>query len=133
MESILRSKGYKIPLSEADFNSITQEKKDVSTSSTTNQTPPPLEIFNPTIVAKVIADSITAKDYTTSITLLKGIKNTTDYSLVSEQLKNYRINGVRQTLVNAMLTTYTERSQKLNIQEALKKIGLSYANGKWMI
>ncbi len=128
LESVLRSKGFQIPLSEADFNSITHEKKEEKQSP-----PPPLEIFNPTIVAKAIADSITAKDYITSITLLKGIKNTTDYSLVSEQLKNYRINGVRQTLVNAMLTTYTERSQKLNIQEALKKIGLSYANGKWMI
>lgn len=124
LESALRSKGYNIPLSESDFKKITQEKQTP---------PPPLEIFNPIAVAKAINDSIKAKDYSTSITLLKGIKNTTDYSLVSEQLKNYRINGVRQTLVNAMLTTYTESYQKLNIQEAFKKMGLKYANNKWSI
>lgn len=134
LESVLRSKGYQIPLSENYFKKITQEKKEVSTNSATTQTPPqPLEIFNPSIVAKAIHYSIMAKDYTTSITLVKGIKNTTDYSLVSEQLKNYRINGVRQTLVNAILTTYTKQSQKLNIQEVFKKIGLKYANGKWFI
>lgn len=134
LESVLKSKGYSVPLSETDFNKITQEKKEVATNSTANQTPPPpLETFNPNAIAKAVSDSITAKDYTTSITLLKGIKNTTDYSLVSEQLKNYRINGVRQTLVNAMLSTFTESSQKLSIQETLKKIGLKYANSKWLI
>jgi hypothetical protein len=124
LESVLRSKGYGIPLSEDDFKKITQEKQTP---------PPPLEAFNPIAVAKAINDSIKAKDYSTSITILKGIKNTTDYSLVSEQLKNYRINGVRQTLVNAMLSNYTESSQKLNVQEAFKKMGLKYANGKWSL
>lgn len=128
LESALRSKGYNIPLSESDFKKITQEKQEEKQAP-----PPPLETFNPIAFAKAINDSIKAKDYSTSITLLKGIKNTTDYSLISEQLMNYRINGVRQTLVNAMLTTYTESSQKLNIQEALKKMGLKYANNKWSI
>jgi hypothetical protein len=126
LESALRSKGYTIPLSETNFKKITQEKQEKKQT-------PPLETFNPMAIAKAINDSIKAKDYSTSITLLKGIKNTTDYSLVSEQLKNYRINGVRQTLVNAMLTTYTESSQKLIIQEVFKKLGLKYANGKWSV
>lgn len=126
LESALRSKGYSIPLSESDFKKITQEKKEEKQT-------PPLESFNPLAIAKAIYNSILAKDYTSSITLLKGIKNTTDYSLVSEQIKTFRINGVRQTLVNAMLNTYTESSQKLNTQEVFKKMGLKYANGKWTI
>lgn len=135
LESVLRDKGFQLPLSESDFNKIRQEKKkdDSKSSTAETKTPPSLETFNPSAIAKAINDSIQAKDYTTSITLLKGIKNTTDYSLVSEQLKAYRINGVRQTLVNAMLSNYTTSNQKLIIQEALKKIGLKYAHGKWSV
>jgi hypothetical protein len=84
-------------------------------------------------IAKAIYDAIIAKDYTSSITLLKGIKSTTDYSLVSEQLKTYRINGVRQTLVNAMLNAFTESSQKLGIQEVFKSMGLKYDGTKWSL
>lgn len=135
LESVLRNKGYQLPLSESDFNKITQEKK-LSTSSTTIQTQtPPQSItsFNSSAIAKAIYDSLIAKDFPTSITLLKGIKNTTEYNLVSEQLKSYRINGVRQTLVNAFLNTYSSDAQKLSIRVVFIKMGLKYTNGKWVI
>jgi hypothetical protein len=128
LATALRNKGYQIPLLESDFKKITQEKKEVIPNETTT-----LLTFNPTAIAKAIYDAIVVKDYSASITLLKGIKNTTDYSLVSEQLKTFRINGVRQNLVNAMLNTYTESSQKLAIQQVFKSMGLKYDGNKWSL
>lgn len=126
LASALKSKGYGVPLQEADYNKITGQKKQ--------QTPPaPLLTFDPSVVAKGIYFALTAKDFNATITLLKGIKNTTDYSLVSEQLKNYRVGGVRQTLVNATLNTFTESSQKAKVQDTLKNIGLKYDGKKWTI
>jgi peptidoglycan hydrolase-like protein with peptidoglycan-binding domain len=128
LATALKSKGYQIPLQEADYNKITEEKK-----IETPKNPAPLVSFDASAIAKSIYATVNAKDFDSSITLLKGIKNTTDYSLVSEQLKPFRINGVHQTLVNAILTTFTERSQKLKIQEVFKTMGLKYNGTKWSL
>lgn len=128
LQSALRSKGYGVPLQESEYNKIIGKKEEQKTP------PPPLVTFDPAAIAKGIYTAITSKDFTATITLLKAIKSTTDYSLVSEQLKNnYRIGGVRQTLVNASLTTFTESSQKLKIQEAFKNMGLKYDGTKWSL
>lgn len=127
LQSALRSKGYGVPLSESEYNKIAGKKEEA-------QTPPPLVAFDPVAIAKAIYNAIIAKDFNTTITLLKAIKSTTDYSLVSEQIKNnYRIGGVRQTLVNASLNTFTESSQKLKVQDAFKNMGLKYDGTKWSL
>lgn len=128
LQTALRSKGYGVPLQEAEFKKIVEEKKETPTNL------PPLVAFDPTAIAKGIYTAIIAKDFNATITLLKAIKSTTDYSLVSEQLKNsYRIAGVRQTLVNATLSTFTGSSQKLKIQDAFKSMGLKYDGSKWTL
>lgn len=127
-QSALRSKGYGVPLSEADYNKIIGKKEEAQTP------PPPLVTFDPPAIAKALYTSISGKDFNTTITLLKGIKNTTDYSLVSEQLKNnYRIDTVRKTLVTAALSAFTESSQKSKVQEAFKNMGLKYDGTKWSL
>lgn len=127
-QSALRSKGYGVPLSEADYNKIIGKKEETQTP------PPPLVTFDPVAIAKALYTTIVAKDFSTTLTLLKAIKSTTDYSLVSEQLKNnYRIDTVRKTLVNAALTAFTESSQKAKIQEAFKNMGLKYDGTKWSL
>jgi hypothetical protein len=127
LQTALRSKGYGVPLQEAEYKKIVEAKKE--------ETPlPPLKTFDPSAIAKGIYTAIITKDFNATITLLKALKNTTDYSLVSEQLKNnYRIAGVRQTLVNATLSTFTESSQKQKVQEAFKNMGLKYDGSKWSL
>lgn len=126
LQAALRSKGYGVPLSESDYNKIVGKKEETQT--------PPLVAFDPASIAKAVFIAITARDFNATLTLLKAIKNTTDYSLVSEQLKNnYRIAGVRQTLVNAVLTTFNESSQKAKVQEAFKNMGLKYDGTKWSL
>ncbi|MFL5763560.1 MAG: peptidoglycan-binding protein [Bacteroidia bacterium] len=127
LTAALRSKGYGVPLQESDFFLITEGKKEEA------QTPAPLVTFDPGASAKALYGAILTKDFNTAIILLKGIRSTTDYALVSEQLKTYRINGVHQTLVNAMLSTFTEAVQKAKVQEAFKNIGLKYDGAKWSL
>lgn len=128
LASALKSKGYGVPLQETDFLKITGEKKEETKTAAT-----PIAKFDPAAIAKGIYYSIVAKDSTAAITLLKGIRDTTNYSLVSEEFKNYRINGVRQTLVNAMLSSFPEKSQKQNIQTTFKSMGLKYDGKKWTV
>ncbi len=125
LEGFLRSKGYAIPLSEEDFKKITGPQEQA-----------PLTIFDPTAIAKGIYNAILSKDFRSAITLLKSIGNTINYSLVSEKFQLYRINGgVRQTLVNAMLNAFPEKSQKEESQSVFLKIGLKNnpATGKWSL
>ncbi len=125
LASFLRSKGYGVPLSEADFKKITQA-----------QTPKPLVAFDPAAIAKGVYNAIMGKDYSSAITLLKAITNPTNYSLVSEKFKLYRLNGgVRQTLVTAMLNSFAEKSQKENTKLVFQKMGLQYnaATNKWSL
>lgn len=131
LDTALRSKGYGIPIQESDFLKITAENKEQT--SKTPETTAPLLTFDPAGLAKGIYNAIIVKDFNTAIILLKGIKNTTEYALTSEQMKNYRIGGVRQTLVNAMLIGFPESSQKLKVQEAFKNIGLKYDGNKWSL
>jgi peptidoglycan hydrolase-like protein with peptidoglycan-binding domain len=129
LNSALQSKGYGIPLQESDFLKITAEKKEEESKKTSAS----LLSFDPAVIAKGIYFALTIKDFNTGIILLKGIKNKTDYALVSEQIKNYRIGGVRQTLVNALLNVFTESSQRSKIQNTLKNIGLKYDGNKWTL
>lgn len=129
LESFLRSKGYGIPLSEADFKKITQ-------TQTPAQAPKPLVAFDPAAIARGVYKAILENDYSSAITLLKAITNPTNYSLVSEKFKLYRLNGgVRQTLVTAMLNSFSEKSQKENSKQVFLKMGLQYnaASDKWSL
>ena len=51
------------------------------------------------------------------LTQLKQIENKEDYRQVSNNFKeNYRVNGVHQTLVNAMLNSFSDEGQKQQIR-----------------
>jgi hypothetical protein len=131
LATFLKSKGYAIPVSEADFNKITKGQ-EAQTPATT----PALSAFDPAAVAKGIYYAIQSKDYSACATFLKSITSVANYSLVSEQFKNYRVaGGVRQTLLNAVLSSFTERSQKENSKQLFAKIGLKHNenNDTWSL
>ena len=74
------------------------------------------------------------KDYNKVMALLKTIHNTSDYKAVSNVfMNNYRINGVRQTLVNGMLNSFADASQKQAIRFAFTSMGLKYDGSKWSL
>jgi hypothetical protein len=125
LESALRSKGFQIPLPESDFEKITKEK--------TASPPKTLISFDPSTIAKGIYYSIVAKDFDSARTLLKTIKNTKDYSSVSAHFKNYRVNGVHQTLINGALNSFPNTSQRQVLNKIFDSMGLKYDGKKWSI
>lgn len=112
LTAALRSKGYTVPLAQEDYKKIVAPDTVVS--------------FNPAASAYSLADAIGHKDYNSAILLLKGIANTENYKALSERFQTFRINGVRQTPVNAMFEVFDERSQKENTRQVLLSIGLKY-------
>lgn len=90
--------------------------------------------LNATDVAAKIFAAANKKDYASAIKILKTLKSTSDYSAVSKELvDNYRFAGVHQTLVNAMLNTFTSETQKQEIRLAFAAMGLKYDGDKWAL
>lgn len=85
-------------------------------------------------VAKELYNAAIKKDFSASIKSLQKLKSKEDYSSVSEIFKtNYRINGVRQTLVNGMLNSFSEEKQKQAIRLQFTRMGLNYDGSKWSL
>jgi len=73
------------------------------------------------------------KDFNTVMRLLAKMKNTEDYTAANEFFKNNRINGVRQTIVNGLLNTFTREEQKQKIKLEFLRIGLQFDGDKWSL
>lgn len=84
--------------------------------------------------AKELYTAAIKKDFSNTIKSLEKLKSKEDYSSVSEVFKtNYRIAGVRQTLVNGMLNSFTDDKQKKAIRFQFTRMGLNYDGSKWSL
>ena len=85
-------------------------------------------------LAKQFVAAATKKDFNLTIQLLKRLKSKDDYKEVSSEFKNYRIGGgVRQTLVNALLNTFSKEDQKQAIRFEFLRMGLQFDGKKWSL
>ncbi len=75
----------------------------------------------------------TAKNYNSVISLLKQMKSAEDYSGANEVFKQNRINGVRQTIVNGLLNSFTSSTQKEAIKFEFLRMGLQFDGEKWSL
>ncbi len=89
--------------------------------------------MNAKLVASELYQAITRKDIKAAIIGLKKINSTEDYSSVSTAFQTYRVNGVRQTLVNGLLNTFKTPEQKQQLQMELIRAGLKYDGSKWSL
>lgn len=74
-----------------------------------------------------------AKDYNKTLSLLKQMQSADDYSSANEVFKQNRINSVRQTIVNGLLSSFTSTSQKEAIRFEFLRIGLQFDGSKWSL
>ena len=112
----LKKAGLPSSITERIFNVLTQSSKiDKSTLGK--------DLYNATI----------AKDFNKAISLLKAMSNTQDYSAANEVFKTYRINGVRQTIVNGLLSSFTSTDQKEKIKLEFLRMGLQFDGSKWSL
>ena len=84
-------------------------------------------------MAKELYNSALTKNFNKAIGLLKTIRNAEDYKTVSDTFVNYRIGGVRQTLVNGMLNSFSDAKQKDTIRLVFSSMGLKYDGNKWSL
>ena len=103
---------------------ITESTLNVITQGTT---------INPTTLGKDLYSAALAKDFSKTISLLQKLKSVDDYTKASDQFKQGRINGVRQTLVNGLLNTFTSETQKQKIKFEFLRIGLQFDGNKWSL
>ena len=89
--------------------------------------------FDSKTLAKELYDSAVKKDFTKVISGLSKMKSVDDYKTVGDVFKVYFLRGVRQTLVNGILGTFTDASQKQQIQLQFSRMGLKYDGSKWSL
>lgn len=85
-----------------------------------------------TLAAQLLSALISYK-YAETMNLLKKLKNTSDYSATSEIFKQSRVHGVRQTLVNGALSTFSDAQQKQAIRMEFIRMGLKYNGAQWSL
>jgi hypothetical protein len=107
----------------------TVKPKPTSTKTSTK----PNSKINITETAKKIHSAVTTKNFNTVLGLLKTITSVTDYTSVSKEFAKYMVNGVKQTLVNGVLSSFKDEKQKIAIRSAFAAMGLKYDGKKWSL
>jgi hypothetical protein len=78
--------------------------------------------------------ALNVHNFNKTVELLKVLKSKVDYTTVSTEFKNYRVNGgVRQTLVNACLNAFVDAKQKQTIRLEFLRMGLKYNGTQWSL
>ena len=72
-------------------------------------------------------------DFNGVLGLLKQMKTKEDYRQVSDVFVQLRLRGVRQTLVNGLLSSFTSESQKQQIRYEFIRMGLKYNGTQWSL
>jgi hypothetical protein len=121
-QNALKKKGLSVSISESTFNVITQGGGEgaASTSAIVN-------------LGEKLYNAASAKNLNSVLSLLKSIKNKDDYQQVSNSFMQHRLHGVRQTLVNGLLGSFSSEEQKQKIRFEFIRIGLQYNGNKWSL
>ena len=88
---------------------------------------------DPSNTAQKFYDALGKQDLNTTLALLRAMRNPDDYKAVSDKFLEMRFNGVRQTLVNGLMSTFPDERLKQMVSLALTKIGLKYDGNKWSL
>jgi hypothetical protein len=84
-------------------------------------------------VAKSLYDAATSGSLTDVLAAMKQMQSVGDYGTVNKEFQQYRIGGVRETLVNGLLSSFSDESQKQQIRLEFLRIGLKYDGSKWSL
>jgi|GEM_PF-569606 len=118
-QAALKKKGFPVVVTESVFNVITQGG-DGGGSGDLN-------------LAEQLHKAADNKNFSSAISLLKKIGSKDQYQQVSNSFLQMRLNGVRQTLVNGMLSSFHDEGQKNQIRMEFIRMGLQYRNNKFSL
>jgi hypothetical protein len=112
----LKKVGLPITIDQSTFNVLTQATK-----------------VDASALGKQLYAATASKNYSQALSILKKMQTTTDYSLANEVFKENRINGVHQTIVNGLLSTFSSDTQKQAIRFEFLRMGLQFDGNKWSL
>jgi len=119
----LKKAGLSQIIDESLFNVIVQGN---ATSAASNA-------IDYTVIAKKLFSAALTRNFSTALSQLKILKSQNDYAQVNDVFRNYRLNGVRKTLVNGMLSSFTTNDQKQKIRFEFIRMGLKYDGSTWSL
>ncbi len=121
LETVNALKKLNLPatIDESTFNVLVQSSSAASS--------------NPTTFGKDLYKAAIAKDFNKVVSLLKQMRSKDDYTAANEAFKTYRINGVRQTIVNGLLNLFASGDQKQKIKFEFLRMGLQFDGNKWSL
>lgn len=91
-------------------------------------------VANPSAIGKDLYNAANAKDFNKTISLLKKMRNVDDYTTANAIFKENRINGgVRQTIVNGLLSVFPTEAHKQAIKFEFLRMGLQFDGSKWSL
>jgi hypothetical protein len=114
----LKKYGIPIPVTESAFNLLTQAGGNVG---------------NAAGIANKLHAAASNKNFDSVLSLLKNIRNKQDYQQVGNSFLQLRLRGVRQTLVNGLLSSFDNAEQKQKIGMEFVRMGLQYNGSKWSL
>ncbi len=115
----LKKNGLPTVVSESTFNVLTQGSGNASSGASA--------------LAAKLYSAAQERNLNTVLALLKNITGKDDYQQVSDSFLQHRLNGVRQTLVNGLLGSFHNESQKQKIRLEFLRMGLQYDGNKWSL
>lgn len=127
-EAGLVKAGFPKVIDQAAFTTITSSETKTTAPVTTPETP-----IDPEKFAGDLFNAALTKNFNAAISTLRQMKSTADYVAVSDIFKTRFLNGVRKTLVNGMLDSFTNPAQKETIRTAFKSMGLKYDGDKFTL
>ncbi|HXU26794.1 MAG TPA: hypothetical protein VN698_06145 [Bacteroidia bacterium] len=128
----LTSKGLPSVIDQDTFTKIVSGNAS-STSSNNANTPLPQNIEQPIDIAKNIWQNAKTKNLEGLISELQRISDVKDYVITNTLFKTLYLRGVRQTIVNASLSSFQDDASKEQIRNEFLRIGLKDNNGKWSL
>lgn len=122
MQAALANNGWPATIDETTFNVITAGSSSSSTSS-----------FYPMTTATNLYLAVVLKNFDSVLKELKKFRNVEDYKSANEYFKKKEIGGVSWTIVNALLTKFTDNSQKDQFRKEFLRMGLKFDGSKWSL
>ena len=116
----LKKEGLPATISESAYNVILGSDSSAGSSNTAS-------------IAEGLHTAAKGDNFNSALALLKKINSKDDYEQVSTAFEDYRLGGVRQTLVNGMMDTFTNEDQKQKIRYEFLRMGLQYDGNKWSL
>lgn len=123
LTAALKNNGWPEIVDENTFNVITS---GASGGSSSNE-------FYPMTTATALYLAVILKNFDDALKQLKKFRNVEDYKSANEYFKKKEIGGVSWTIVNALLTKFTDSSQKDQFRKEFLRMGLKYDGSKWSL